>query len=283
MKDKTLSNKWASQPDLERLNILDKLRGNFTKSPLESQTKNKETNKEKDLLARFSLKEGNQRLEQNIKNLNELKSEIFTKKAPKVTTVQSPVIMDNLEEDPLPFLSIKSNVQYASGHKFNISNNKIILVKNSRRNGDFNEGVKEATSSDSKIGISPRVIEIPEVLTARIYEEANLDPHDYSYENLRLNEDLARKLRMKLDFKDLKHSFEHEMNMSSKQNTERKEELETQTLEIATQIRKCFDEDHKAPETLTNFYKIGRVLGKGAFGKVNLAMHVLAKRLSKIL
>jgi hypothetical protein len=262
---------------------LEKLRGNFTKTPLESQTKNKESSREKDLLARFSLKEGNQRLEQNIKHLNELKSEIFTKKAPKVATVQSPVIMDTLEEDPTPFLTIKSNVQYASGHKFNISNNKIILVKNSRRNGDFNEGVKEATSSDSKIGISPRTIEIPEVVSARIYEEANLETHDYSDENLRLNEDLARKQRMKLDFKELKHSFEQEMNISSKQNTERKQELETQTLEIANQIRKCFNEGHKAPETLKNFYKIGRVLGKGAFGKVNLAMHVLAKRLSKFI
>ena len=35
----------------------------------------------------------------------------------------------------------------------------------------------------------------------------------------------------------------------------------------------------KYPESNTNFYIIGRVLGRGAFGKVNLCVHKLTGRL----
>ena len=69
---------------------------------------------------------------------------------------------------------------------------------------------------------------------------------------------------------------------SSRQNTERKLELENQTLAIVDEIKASFDSNSGPPETRTSFYKIGRVLGKGAFGKVNLAMHILAKRLGEL-
>ena len=36
------------------------------------------------------------------------------------------------------------------------------------------------------------------------------------------------------------------------------------------------------PETKIQFYKYGRVIGKGAFGKVNLALHVCSGRLVAI-
>ena len=47
-------------------------------------------------------------------------------------------------------------------------------------------------------------------------------------------------------------------------------------------IRISFKEYGEPPETTTNFYKIGRMLGKGAFGKVNLGMHKLARKLVAI-
>ena len=71
------------------------------------------------------------------------------------------------------------------------------------------------------------------------------------------------------------------MIQSSRQTTARKQELEAQTLEVVALIRNHFSTKNTCPPTNTNFYKIGRVLGKGAFGKVNLAMHILAKRLGK--
>jgi hypothetical protein len=40
-------------------------------------------------------------------------------------------------------------------------------------------------------------------------------------------------------------------------------------------IRLSFRQASGAPDTTIEFYRIGKILGKGAFGKVNLAVHVL--------
>jgi serine/threonine protein kinase len=47
-------------------------------------------------------------------------------------------------------------------------------------------------------------------------------------------------------------------------------------------FRLHFKQFNKAPPTTCEFYRIGRVLGKGAFGKVNFAMHKLSEQLVAI-
>ena len=47
-------------------------------------------------------------------------------------------------------------------------------------------------------------------------------------------------------------------------------------------IIKSFKETGGPPETPLEFYRIGKMLGRGAFGKVNLAMHKLTRRLVAI-
>lgn len=47
-------------------------------------------------------------------------------------------------------------------------------------------------------------------------------------------------------------------------------------------IRISFKRDEAPPTTNTSFYKIGRFLGRGAFGKVNLALHKLSRKLVAI-
>ena len=51
---------------------------------------------------------------------------------------------------------------------------------------------------------------------------------------------------------------------------------------ISNYIKNYYSKFKKYPKTKMNFYKYGRLLGKGAFGKVNLSLHVLTGRLVAI-
>ena len=51
---------------------------------------------------------------------------------------------------------------------------------------------------------------------------------------------------------------------------------------ISNYIKNYYNKYKKYPKTKMNFYKYGRLLGKGAFGKVNLSLHVLTGRLVAI-
>ncbi len=48
---------------------------------------------------------------------------------------------------------------------------------------------------------------------------------------------------------------------------------------IMAEIRAKIENESKEPETRPEFYRIGKMLGKGAFGKVNLGMHKLTDSL----
>lgn len=52
--------------------------------------------------------------------------------------------------------------------------------------------------------------------------------------------------------------------------------------QVTKEIKKSFKESEQPPQTRVSFYKIGKILGKGAFGKVNLALHILARKLVAI-
>jgi ribosomal protein L21 len=52
--------------------------------------------------------------------------------------------------------------------------------------------------------------------------------------------------------------------------------------QVTKEIKKSFKENDQPPKTKISFYKVGKTIGKGAFGKVNLAMHILARKLVAI-
>ena len=50
-------------------------------------------------------------------------------------------------------------------------------------------------------------------------------------------------------------------------------------VELSNIIRKSFLQKGDAPKTTPNFYRAGKMLGRGAFGKVSLGMHKLSRKL----
>ena len=52
--------------------------------------------------------------------------------------------------------------------------------------------------------------------------------------------------------------------------------------QLRAEIKCQIEENNKEPETRPDFYRIGKMLGKGAFGKVNLGMHKLTDTLVAI-
>ena len=60
--------------------------------------------------------------------------------------------------------------------------------------------------------------------------------------------------------------------------TPRKREIQM----VVAIIKDSFGMTGTAPETTTDFYRAGKMLGRGAFGKVNLGMHKLVRKLIAI-
>ena len=51
---------------------------------------------------------------------------------------------------------------------------------------------------------------------------------------------------------------------------------------LSKNIKTFFQNKGHYPKSSLDFYKIGRIIGKGAFGKVNLALHIASGRLVAI-
>ena len=55
-----------------------------------------------------------------------------------------------------------------------------------------------------------------------------------------------------------------------------------QSEKLSLYLKKYYDKYHDYPKTKLSFYKFGRLIGRGAFGKVNLGLHVLTGRIVAI-
>jgi len=66
---------------------------------------------------------------------------------------------------------------------------------------------------------------------------------------------------------------------STKKQKEETKEKPAKPNKIIEIIEDAFQKSNMPPETTAEFYRAGKVLGKGAFGKVSLALHKLSKKL----
>ena len=104
--------------------------------------------------------------------------------------------------------------------------------------------------------------------------------NDSLLDNLNNNIDFIQNNKINYSFTELSESYESRAS-SSKENCKNmcyKKDMEI----ISDYIKKYYKKHKKYPTTKMKFYKYGRLLGKGAFGKVNLSLHILTGRLVAI-
>jgi serine/threonine protein kinase len=76
--------------------------------------------------------------------------------------------------------------------------------------------------------------------------------------------------------KELEELTEDELDYARSSSAEREH------INIKRKIKMNFKRNLCAPSTTESFYRIGRVLGKGAFGKVNLACQKLSRKICAV-
>ena len=75
--------------------------------------------------------------------------------------------------------------------------------------------------------------------------------------------------------------YNEDGSMKNSNNTQVSPRIQ-EMIQLSSKIKEAFSKKDDAPETTTDFYRAGKMLGRGAFGKVNLGMHKLTRKLVAI-
>jgi len=102
---------------------------------------------------------------------------------------------------------------------------------------------------------------------------ASTDSHDQLRKNLHKNSGSIVPLDNPLMIQE-QEEFEHSPDSLSPRSRE--------VALLTKVITDCFEKYNKMPKTRIELYKVGKILGKGAFGKVNLGLHRLTRKLVAI-
>lgn len=223
----------------------------------------------------------------------------------------------NLESDK-PMVQVKSNREISARKKGNkvVIKERQIICNNKNSMKDINKlGYIDSEPSTSKpitnlkhnqdgskISISkPNLIHImiaqnKDKKTSHIVKELKEYKNKASLKNTsneRLNANSKRKLNSinsestlnKISTKDKEDSLENLLNDSLESNISyytTPQYYRKESNKVSKYIKRYLSKYDEYPKTKLQFYKIGRFLGKGAFGKVNLGLHILAGRLVAI-
>ena len=182
----------------------------------------------------------------------------------------------------LNFLNHFSNESYNKTHKIKLKNknsknmyNKLFKYQGMRNGEKKRKNSKIKSKSTEKFQVKS------------LKNELIID--DKKYNN---NEDSKRNSKVKscgkLEIKNIKkNDMINLINVHKSNNYNNKEIVKNniymnESISLSKFIKSYYQKNNEYPQTNLNFYKFGRLIGQGAFGKVNLGLNVLTGRVVAI-
>ena len=150
-------------------------------------------------------------------------------------------------------------------------------MSNNNKNGKKNNAVKNLKIKNKKIKINKELIK--KEINA-IHNKKNLPPIYYLNPNQKNLSNLFQDLNLNSEI--ISENITIETNPSLVSTLKECGFYKKECEKLSSYITKYYQKHKEYPNTDKNFYKYGRLLGKGAFGKVNLALHLASGRLVAI-
>ncbi len=166
----------------------------------------------------------------------------------------------------------------------NVTKKNIGIIPRSGKVNYINNNIKKQNGVINKVSNSNNIIPNK---TKKILKD-NLNQLD---EKNQINENIINNIKANSNeninnttittFKDDESLNESKQKIKNNLLKEGKYYLK-QSEKLSSYLIKYYNKYHEYPKTKLSFYKFGRLIGRGAFGKVNLALHVLTGRLVAI-
>ena len=204
-------------------------------------------------------------------------------------TSNSKISNENIKSKMISTGHIKGYSEVPLGYNNNNVMNKYKNISNNESEKNIKENVKMSEimlENEKKKEI--KVIEKKKPLSGVVKKEKEKkskekNEPDHDLENtMNENDSLLEYINANIDTNKMNQSFANE-SFDSIHSSMRDNRVFFRDMElICSYINKFYLKNKKYPTTKMKFYKYGRLLGKGAFGKVNLSLHVLTGRLVAI-
>ena len=244
----------------------------------------------------------------NIKNVTSVQSKQNSKSNSRIDESYNNIITNknskiiNLVHNNKPFTANPSPSQKGVKHilKNNFSKKEITTKKPLKKNYSIHnaliEKMKKQKNSNNTSNNNSKINNSHQIFNNYIINE-NVNLHDNNLNHSNIKENTIKKINKKENTnKELEEipQMTVETISISIQSTIRDNIFYRKEMEkISNIIKQCKNifykylfidhyKNEKYPKSQLNFYKYGRLLGKGAFGKVNLALHICSGRLVAI-
>ena len=215
----------------------------------------------------------------------------------KISSIMNKNIYTNLNNININYRDLKKNSKII----VNKNANPIILKDEKISEKNSNVDLKEKEQEKHIISLKDKIKENNKEKEKN--KEQNIENNEFSLSKEKNNKEKNNKLIPDKDLSDSENdSLLLYVNSNIENNLYQDSALNESSCSILSTLKEngkfsCYNRDmeiisnyiknyyskyKKYPKTKMNFYKYGRLLGKGAFGKVNLSLHVLTGRLVAI-